>query len=297
MGVVGGGRYGKTSIHTSGRRDGHLACLLGRSGSINHSNHSQGTLPPWVDAQNPQIWAPDILRREDGTFILFFSATTRSNPRLHCVGTAISDNIKGPYHSNSDVPFACPLAQGGAIDASAFRDDDGTRYVLYKIDGNALGHGGSCGNTVEPLVSTPIMIQCVDADWTTPIGDPVQILDRDEIDGPLVEAPTMIKRDGTYYLFFSSNCYITSLYDTSYATSTSPTGKFTKAAFPLLISGTVKETAGPGHADVDFDGVHIAFHAYATLGDVGARRALFVKKLDVGNEVVKLRSPAPPAGG
>ena len=225
---------------------------------------------------------------EDGTFILYFSALTLTDPngKLHCIGTATSSNIRGPYDSNSDVPFACPLNQGGAIDASAFVDDDGTRYVVYKIDGNAVGNGGSCGNTVEPVASTPIMLQRVDSDWTTPLGPALQILDRDTNDGPLVEAPSMVKKNGTYFLFFSSNCYFTALYDTSYATSSSPTGPIVKTGTPLLISGTVPGTAGPGHADVDSHGVHMAFHAYAKEGDVGGRRGMYVRRLDVGLDSV-----------
>lgn len=252
----------------------------------------QGILPPWVNQHNPQIWAPDILARDDGTYILYFSALHTSHAGIHCIGTATSTSILGPFDSNSDTPFACPVDQGGAIDASAFLDpDDGSRYVVYKIDGNALGHGGLCGNTVEPVVSTPIMIQRVAEDWTTPVGEAVQLLDRGEFDGPLVEAPAMMKRDGVYYLFFSSNCYTSALYDTSYATSASPKGGFAKARFPLLVQGFAPGVAGPGHADVVVEGgeVFMAFHAYATYDDVGGRRAMFVRRLEVGDSLVKLQ--------
>lgn len=136
-------------------------------------NDAMGSLGAWVDQSNPLVWAPDVHRREDGSFILYYSATTNTlgGGRFHCIGTAVSDTVQGPYNSNSDTPLACPIEQGGAIDASAFQDDDGARYVVYKIDGNAVANGGVCGNTVEPLVSTPIMIQQVDSDWTTPIGN------------------------------------------------------------------------------------------------------------------------------
>ena len=74
-------------------------------------------------------------------------------------------------------PLINSTGKGGAIDASGFKDADGTRYMLYKVDGNSVGNGGSCGNTVEPIISTPIMIQRVDSDWTTLLDSPVQILD------------------------------------------------------------------------------------------------------------------------
>jgi beta-xylosidase len=63
---------------------------------------------------------------------MYFSATLKgSNARTHCVGTALSTTITGPYTSSSQI-FACPKSEGGAIDPDGFRDLDGTRYVTYK---------------------------------------------------------------------------------------------------------------------------------------------------------------------
>jgi hypothetical protein len=28
-------------------------------------------------------------------------------------------------------------------------NDNGQRYMTWKVDGNAIGHGGACGNTGE----------------------------------------------------------------------------------------------------------------------------------------------------
>ncbi|KAJ7144806.1 hypothetical protein C8R43DRAFT_953885 [Mycena crocata] len=44
---------------------------------------------------------------------------------------------------------------------------DGNLYVVYKIDGNSIGYGGSCGNSVKPIVSTPIMLQKLGLLWQT----------------------------------------------------------------------------------------------------------------------------------
>ena len=181
-----------------------------------------GTVISWVSTSNPAIWAPDVVQLTDRSFLMYFSGTTNTagHGRTHCVGTATSDSVEGPYSSNSDTPLACQMDHGGAIDASGFRDTDGTLYIVYKIDGNAVGYGGTCGNTVEPIVRTPIMIQLVEANGTTRVGDPIQVLDRDLADGPLIEAPSMMKSsEGTYVLLYSSDCYATSLYDVRYATS------------------------------------------------------------------------------
>ena len=129
--------------------------------------------------------------------------------------------------------------RGGAIDPSGFRDADGSRYVVYKVDGNSVGNGGVCKNTVAPIVPTPIMLVHVEEDGVTAIGAPVQILDRDDGDGPLVEAPSLARMsDGTYAVFFSSNCWSTPQYDVSWAAATNITGPYTKYG-PMFITGTV----------------------------------------------------------
>ena len=171
---------------------------------------------------------------------MYYSAQTNDGS-THCVGVATATSPSGPYEP-ATTSIACPASQGGAIDANGFQDADGSNYVVYKIDGNSIGHGGNCGNSVDPIVPTPIMLQKLNADGTATDGSaPVQILDRDDADGPLVEAPSLTRvADSTsaggflYILFFSSNCYSSSLYDVSYATSTNGiAGPYTKAQAPV----------------------------------------------------------------
>lgn len=111
------------------------------------------------------------------------------------------------------------------------------------------------------------------SDGITRIGDPIPILDRDDGDGPLIEAPSLARSaDGTYVLFFSSNCYNTDLYDVSYATAKSVGGPYTKSKKPLLRSG---DGAGvlksPGGADVDMGLGKVVFHGDRKKGDAGVR--------------------------
>jgi beta-xylosidase len=115
------------------------------------------------------------------------------------------------YDTQQALTFS---SQGGAIDPSGFQDADGTRYVVYKIDGNNIGHGGSCNNGVAPIVPTPIMLQQVESDGITLVGGAQEILTNGEYDGPLVEAPSLSRISDPssaggqlYILFFSSNCF------------------------------------------------------------------------------------------
>ncbi len=173
---------------------------------------------------------------------MYFSAIASStgDAAKHCIGFATADNPMGPFTPTSDEPWVCDT-EFGDIDPDQFLDDDGTRWVTWKVDGNSAGSD-----------STPIMIQQVGDDGFTKIGDATQILDRDDADGPLVEAPSLVKSDGTYYLTFSSNMYNTDLYDTSFATASSVTGPYTKAQAPdaPILDSSIGGMIGPGGADM-----------------------------------------------
>lgn len=221
-------------------------------------------------------------KQADGTFVMYYSASTSEDDSKHCVGAATSDSIKGPYKPE-DSPLACPLDNGGAIDADGY-DDDGTLYVSYKIDGNSLNSDGN-------LHPTPIMLQKLNDDGVTRNGDPVQILKRSEADGPVIEAPSIVKSDGTYYLSFSSNMYNTLQYDVSYATASSITGPYTKSSEPLLVSGdpsNVGDLAAPGGSDFSKDGTKIVFHAFENGQDMSDGRAMFTAGIKLSNGTITI---------
>ncbi|KAF8915546.1 glycosyl hydrolase [Mucidula mucida] len=183
------------------------------------------TVGAWSTGIN--VWAPDVVQLANGLYIMYYTAESTSQTptgkSAHCIGAASSSSPQGPYTPVGDA-IQCHLDQGGAIDPAGFQDHTGRQFIVYKIDGNNMGNGGNCNNGVAPIHSTPLMLQEVDPTngWSR-IGDPVQILDRSDADGPLVEAPSLMHLPSSsasggyiYYLFFSSNCYSGSLYDTSY---------------------------------------------------------------------------------
>lgn len=59
---------------------------------------------------------------------MYFSATSSEDSTKHCIGAATSSSITGPYTPEANS-LACPLSQGGAIDADGY-NDDGTYYIL-----------------------------------------------------------------------------------------------------------------------------------------------------------------------
>ncbi|KAJ5081213.1 hypothetical protein N7456_013451 [Penicillium angulare] len=218
------------------------------------------TLSTWETDKDH--WAPSVILRDDGKYVMYYSGEAKSDIGHHCIGTAISESPTGPFIP-SNTPLSCRLKQGGSIDPSGFQDADGTRYVVFQVDGNSIGHGGDCNNGVEPLVSTPIMLQKLQADGVTPVGDAVQILDRDtaDDDGPLVEAPSLLLHQGVYYLFYSTHCYTDKAYDLRWATASSIGGPYRKKNVRLLKTGQDGLTS-PGSATVCGCGDRMLFHGF-----------------------------------
>jgi beta-xylosidase len=239
------------------------------------------TLPSWVDMEDPRIWAPDVFQNDEGDYVMYFSAAYDKQDYKHCVGAAKSSNIEGPYDSVSDTPLACPLDLGGAIDASSFQDDDGSRWMLYKDDGNSIGSGGRCGNSNRPgQADTWIVLIQMAGDGYTVTGTPNRLINREYADGPLIEAPALAKQDnGQYVLYFSSQCFTDANYDTSYAVSDTLKTGYRKASLPLLEYGkTTTSIRGSGGADVTADGAYMAFHGYSDASRVGNRRSMYVAR-------------------
>ncbi len=173
-------------------------------------------LPPWTcRSPHASVLAPDVnpLPNGDG-WIMYFAAVGRCHPRKHCIGTATAVLVQGPYKPDPE-PLICDLPQGGNIYPNLFRDPVNQKYYLvYKVDGNAIGHGGACGNTQGKIAPTPMYLQELSArDLTTKIGEPVFLasnLDPEgslKFDGPNTERPSIAFRNGTYYLLYNAQCY------------------------------------------------------------------------------------------
>ncbi|KUI65096.1 putative arabinan endo-1,5-alpha-L-arabinosidase C [Cytospora mali] len=220
-------------------------------------------------------WAPDVKRmppENQHLYIMTYSGALASDTSHHCVGIATSSKIEGPYTPHNS-PVICPdiASTGGAIDSSSFYDQvNNKRYIVYKEDGNSVGNGGDCNNGIAPIHSTPIMLQEMNVnDWTTPVGSPVEILDRTDNDGPLIEAPNIIgTADGYYILFYSSHCFTDPKYDVKYATSKSITGPYERKG-ELLATGDYGLNS-PGGATATPQGNVLLFHANCSDPNTGA---------------------------
>ncbi|MEV4542487.1 family 43 glycosylhydrolase [Micromonospora echinaurantiaca] len=209
------------------------------------------TLGAW--ANGGLTWAPDVSQRADGRYLLYYTARSRATGR-QCIGAALATSPLGPFTAVGTQPLICNAGEGGDIDAASFTDSTGLRYLLYKDDGNAIG---------QP---TSLWLQQVAADGVTLQGARVELLrsGRPEEAG-IIEAPVLTKVGAQYVLFYSLGGYGGDGYQTSYATSTSLTGPYTKAYRSLMTTASLDSAVrGPGGADVvrEASGDHIVFHGW-----------------------------------
>ena len=111
----------------------------------------------------------------------------------HCYLAGTSDSPVGPFAYHGIVPVRY-THEGGVGDFELFVDDDGTGYALYKRTGAAPGVYGH-HMTLQQL--TPDFLGVVESGS---VG--MQAF----AEAPLVEAPAMFKRRGTYYALFGKCC-------------------------------------------------------------------------------------------
>jgi arabinan endo-1,5-alpha-L-arabinosidase len=226
-------------------------------------------LPDWAVQDFGSVWAPEVFTPSEGEYVMYFTARYAiGSDGVQCIGVATSDDPDGPFLPSNAEPFICQTDQGGSIDPSMFVDDDGQRYVLWKNDGNCCGY------------EVWLYIQRVSDDGLTLEGEPRRLLSVDQRwEGILIEAPTLWKQDGNYYLFYSANAFNDRRYAAGYAVAENIFGPYVKAEEPLLATDLAAGIVGPGGQDVVI-GPHretwILFHGWSPEG----YRLLYLAPLD-----------------
>lgn len=188
--------------------------------------------PSWA-ANGGRNWAPEIHRVGAG-YVAYFTSVNGAD--VLSIGAASASDPFGSWRDRGGPLVEAPL---GVIDASHFTDKDGRQYLLYKIDGNSQG---------QP---TPIYLRELAADGLSFAAgsQPVELLRNDPAtwEGGVVEAPWLIERGGTYYLFYSGNVY-DHRYRTGVARAAALAGPYQKHGAPIL--GNNERWVGPGHGSV-----------------------------------------------
>jgi GH43 family beta-xylosidase len=239
--------------------------------------------PAWA-ANGNRNWAPEM-HYVNGKYLVYYTSVNAND--VLSIGVTSSTSPTGPFTDRGS-----PLVQHpqGVIDATYIKV--GTKhYLAYKIDGNSVG---------QP---TPIYLRELAANGMSFAAGSTQV----EIlrnnpstwEGGVVEAPWIIERNGTFFLFYSGNVY-DSRYRTGVARASSVKGPYTKLATPILRNDAT--WVGPGHGSVVTVGTHLYFvyHAWHNNGsggnDTTRGRNVLVDEITFANGWPKINDGTPSEG-
>lgn len=221
--------------------------------------------PAWVKGS---LWAPEITE-DRGTYFVYYTAR-RHDGRL-AVAVATAARPEGPYTDHGEL-----VAQEmGSIDAMAYTDAEGHRWLLWKEDGNSRQ---------KP---TPILLQLLSEDGLKLVGERREILTNDvPWEGGVVEGPFVLRHGDYYYLFYSGArcCGRTCNYALGVARAKRMEGPWEKCpANPLLAENEAWRCPGHGSIVRDDDRRYwLLYHAYAREGFVATGRQMLLDEVIFG---------------
>ena len=203
--------------------------------------------PDWAVGN---FWAPEIFEHK-GKFYVYYVGRKRGGPLSLAVATA--DKVTGPWTDHGPM-----IGQdAGSIDAFPVVDTDGTRYMIWKEDGNSRR---------QP---TPLWIQKLSDDGLKLVGEMKELFRNDkEWENNLVEGPAVIRRGEYWYLFYAANacCGRACSYGQGVARAKNLLGPWEKYFQNPLVLGNDKWKC-PGHGTLVRDALGrdwFLYHAYAS---------------------------------
>ena len=284
-------------------------------------------LPSWTNKTNPGTWGPDVVKLDNGDWIMYWSAHYPARGSAHCNSWAKSKSgsIKGPYIPDmSAQPWLCPPNSNGAFGAAGFKDwqvhgdwsvPDPNGKTVARIGCEKLVNG-KCGNSfVDSAWSeggyggeryivvkvqnadgskgkntkTPLVLYEVDSqDGITLKGSPVTLLDNDgKADADSIESPTLYKTRKGKYVLFFSRGNTVSPH---YTISYAVSNKLTG---PYVRKGDILGSGdyglhSPGAADVSWGGQRMVFAAIPGLKFEGMR-VFYAGEIDVDDGTGEVR--------
>ncbi len=192
--------------------------------------------PSW---SSDQMWAPEVYPH-NGKWYIFYSALNHTTNKRD-LAVSVGDGPLGPFHDLAVlVPGASEnegTSQDGAIDPTIYFEGD-QPYLLY----------------IREAQPRALKIVKLKPDFSAIEGEAKALIHADRpAERGILDAPTMIKRDGTYWLVFSGGWFQSWKKDACYrvwsAHSRSLMGPYVKSDKPIIES-KAGETYSPGHQTI-----------------------------------------------
>tara|TARA_R110002049_G_scaffold302258_1_gene494982 strand:+ start:47084 stop:48076 length:993 start_codon:yes stop_codon:yes gene_type:complete len=219
---------------------------------------------------NTGFWAPQIFKYSN----MFYMAYTANEK----IAIASSNNPLGPF-----INSGSPISEASQIDPFVFTDEDGKSY-LYHVrlaNGNRIFVAEMNDNFQTIKEETLTEIITATEPWEN----------TENASWPVAEGPTVLKLDGTYYLFYSTNDFRNPDYAVGYASATNPMGPWTKSANNPIIHGSMINENGAGHGDVfhnEQGNMEYVLHTHFSASVVHPRKSGVIQLQKNGDDISSL---------
>ena len=187
------------------------------------------------------FWSPEVIKYKN-KYYLFYSS--RGEDGIVHISVAKSNKISGPY---KDLNKERPLLNlnKNTLDAHPFVDKDGKVYLFFALD--------CLNNIVNGKHVSEICVVQLNEELTETVGEiksilsPTEEWEKKSPNGyERIQSPSVIYKDGTYYLTYSANNFRDINYCAGLAKSESVLGPYEKKDTPITrrIDGVI---SSPGH--------------------------------------------------
>ncbi|RZK79249.1 MAG: beta-xylosidase [Pedobacter sp.] len=180
------------------------------------------------------FWAPQIFSHK-GLYYMAYTANEQ-------IAIATSNTPLGPFKQNTLKALS---GTGNQIDPFIYFDDNGKVY-LYHVKLQK-------GNRIFVVEMKADLSDIIAGTEKECISGTEHWENTEKTDWPVTEGPTVLKRNGLYYLIYSANDFRSKDYSVGYATSSTPVGPWKKYSGNPIISRSQLNLNGTGHGDIFFD--------------------------------------------
>ncbi|MBE8724327.1 glycoside hydrolase family 43 protein [Flavobacterium hungaricum] len=215
------------------------------------------------------FWAPQLFKYNNRFHIIY---TADEN-----IAIASSDSPLGPFKNDSKVPM---FASGKQIDPFVFIDEDGKKYLYHVRLTN--------GNRIFAAELKEDVSGIKEETLTECISGVLPWENTQNVSWAVTEGPTVLKRNGLYFMIYSANDFRNPNYAVGYATAKSPLGPWEKAAENPIISRKDIGINGVGHGDVFYDKngkMKYVLHTHFSSSDVSPRKTGIIDLIFEGDKI------------